>query len=103
MRLRREIAGGCWQYPFSTGAAPADYFDGISCNEAARLKLATRCRLLFGLVLIALEFSNLVQFATFGSRDLFHTASAKVHASAYTLQAISYLMIPLISVLAPGS
>lgn len=101
--MRREIAGVPWDHPFSTGAVPAEYFDGMSGNEAARLKLATRCRLLFGLVLIALEFSNLVQFATFGSRDLFHTASAKVHASAYTLQAVSYLMIPLISVLAPGT
>jgi hypothetical protein len=70
--------------------------------EDARSKLAIRWRLIFALLLIALEFSNLVQFATFGSRDLFHTAHAKVHASPYSLQALGYVMLAVILVLDPG-
>ncbi len=78
--------------------------DSLGEAESARIKLATRWRLIFALVLIALEFSNLMQFATFGSRDLFHTASAnKIHVSTYSLQALGYVMVAAVSVLDPGS
>jgi hypothetical protein len=77
--------------------------DALGEAESVRSKLATRWRLVFALVLIALEFTNLMQFATFGSRDLFHTASAKVHVSTYILQAFGYVMVAVVSVLDPGS
>jgi hypothetical protein len=69
--------------------------------EDARSKLAIRWRLIFALLLIALEFSNLMQFATFGSNDLFHTSHANVHASPYSLQALGYVMVAVVSVLDP--
>ena len=69
--------------------------------EDARSKLAIRLREIFALLLIALEFSNLMQFATFGSNDHFHTARANVHASPYSLQALGYVMVAVVSVLDP--
>ena len=72
-------------------------------REVARVALVNKWRLVFALVLVALEFSNLMQFATFGSRDLFHTASAKVNVSTYSLQALGYLMIAIVALVAPGS
>ncbi len=79
----------------------------FSCPPAERLNAreqpAEKFRLIFGLVLIALEFSNLVQFAAFGSRDMFHTARPTVHMSAYTFQALAYLTIPVVAVLSPRS
>ncbi len=77
--------------------------DWLSVAESTRINLANTWRLLFALVLIALEFSNLVQFATFGSRDLFHTSSAKIHLSSYSLQALGYLMVVVVTVLNPRS
>jgi hypothetical protein len=71
--------------------------------ESARIRLAAKWRLGFAVFLIALEFSGLMQFATFGSRDLFHTSSAKVHISSYSFQALGYLMVAVVSVLDPRS
>src|SRR5262249_23574724 len=70
--------------------------------EDARSKLAIKWRLIFAVLLIALEFSNLMQFATFGINDLFHTSHASVHASPYFLQALGYAIVVLVSVLNPG-
>ncbi|PWT83991.1 MAG: hypothetical protein C5B58_05505 [Acidobacteria bacterium] len=81
--------------------APTAESGSSSYGETTQIRLATKWRLGFAVALIALEFSGLTQFATYGSRDLFHTSSAKVHISSYSFQALAYLIAAVVSVLDP--
>jgi hypothetical protein len=77
--------------------------DSLGEADSARTKFANGWRLIFALVLIALEFSGLLDFLTWGIGDLFHTASAPLNISCYSLQALGYVVVAAVSVLDPGS
>jgi hypothetical protein len=76
--------------------------DSLGEVDSARVKLATGWRLIFALVLIALEFSSLMEFLTWDSGELFHTASV-LHISCYSVQALGYVVVAAVLVLDPGS
>ncbi len=77
----------------------------IGLHHRTRLRgieLATKGRLIFALVIIAAEFTNLVQFATFISQNNPHTIDFRINASPYALQAFGYLFCAILIELDPS-